>query len=100
MKPEPVTLPDIPDTARALAVDTWATVHGPFARIFDRTGLEDQDGEWGTQLRDEDGTPWALPAWVEHADLETALEAAGWVKGDALSYDDHAVSSTLTTWTR
>lgn len=100
MKPETVILPDIPDTTRALVVETWATVHGPFARIFDRTGLDDQDGQWGTQLCNEDGTPWSMPAWVEHADLETALEAAGWVKGDALSYDDHAVSSTLTTWTR
>lgn len=100
MKPQPVTLPDIPDTARALAVDTWATMHGPFAHIFDRTGLEDQDGQWGEQLSNEDGTPWSMPAWIEHADLETALEAAGWVKGDALPYDDHGVAGTLTTWTR
>lgn len=101
MKPETVILPEIPDAARALAVDTWGTVHGPFARIFDRTGLDDQDDAWGTPVCNEDGTLWGMPAWVEHADLEAALEAAGWVKGDARPNDDaRGVRGTLTTWTR
>lgn len=100
MKPETVILPEIPDTARTLTVDTWATVHGPFAHMFDRTGREDQDDAWGTPLRHEDGTLWSMPAWVEHADLEDALEDAGWTKGDALPYDERGVTGTLTHWTR
>ena len=100
MTPQTLTLPAIPDTARALTVDTWGTARGAFAHMFDRTGREDQDGAWGKPVNNEDGTLWSMPTGAEHADLEAALEAAGWAKGDSLPYDVDGMTGTLTTWTR
>lgn len=79
----------LPEDATAIAVDRWedgGTIH---ARAFNRSGQDEQDGEWGEDLGEYDSDA-----------LDAALRRDGFTPGDAIGYDVPEGVGTVTTWTR
>ena len=68
----------IPDDVRSVAVETWADGLEWFGIIWDRTGHEPEDGEWGAQLVEWHG---------DRADVVTRLEGAGFTVGEFVEHE-------------
>ena len=68
----------IPDDVRSVAVETWADGLEWFGIIWDRTGHEDYDGEWGAQLLE-----WA----GDLDDVTAAVERAGFTVGEFVAHE-------------
>lgn len=69
----------IPANVERLAIEAWETEDGTTQGIiWDRTGLQPQDGEWGTQLIDWEG---------DRADAVICAEQAGFTVADFIPYN-------------
>ena len=68
----------IPDDVRSVAVETWADGLEWFGIIWDRTGEEADNGEWGNEMIRWTG---------DRADAERMVEQAGFEIGEFESID-------------
>ena len=67
-----------PDDVRSVAVEAWADGLEWCGIIWDRTGLEPEDGEWGDQMLEWRG---------DRADVVARLEGAGFTVGEFVEHD-------------
>lgn len=77
-KREAATAIQFPAAVKAICIETWDVEGGQEGIIWDRTGQEDQDGEWGTQIID-----WA----GDVDDVVIAARNAGFAVEEFNSYD-------------
>lgn len=90
-------LPVIPADVTAIVVDVFAGHHGlQTVHVWDRTGREDEDGDWGNAV----GFRY-IPADVDAEEVAAALRVAGWAEGVSYPYDFPGLKNgTFTHWTR
>mgnify|MGYP007086362633 CR=1 FL=1 len=68
----------IPETVTSVALEVWRDYGQDRGIIWDRTGREEQDGEWGDEM-----ILWA----GDRDDVRRIIEQAGFEVGDFESFD-------------
>lgn len=82
----------IPANVQRIAIETWETEDGTTQGIiWDRTGLQSQDGEWGAQIIDWEG---------DRDDAVICAEMAGFTVAEPIPYSIEGVEGAVAEATR
>lgn len=78
MNQTPAHAVTIPEDVARIAIEAWPAEDPSQGIIWDRTGHEPEDGEWGAQLVEWHG---------DRADVVARLEGAGFTVGEFVEHD-------------